>query len=592
MTDNVKDSDSVKTDPGESGPDRATEPAAPDAGGPALSMREIAEGLVEAGKLQRSGLDRALRVHQDTGKPLAAVLTKLGLVSDADLAASLAGALGVKLATPEDFPDAPLLEDLLSMRFLRQARILPIALDENSVMAAMADPLDRFAVDAVRLATGLPVRVSVATPADIEAALDRLYGASHDRIQDISDDAGSIGDAEADVERLKDLASEAPVIRLVNLLIERAVEQRASDIHIEPFEGRLRVRYRLDGLLREIDSPPDRLAPAIVSRIKIMARLNIAERRLPQDGRIKATVRGRELDLRVATIPTLYGESVVLRILDRDATVLDFAALGFDEETLEIYLSVLDLPYGIVLATGPTGSGKTTTLYTSLLRLNDPTRKILTVEDPVEYQLDGVVQVQVKPEIDLTFGRALRSFLRHNPDILMIGEIRDLETAKIAVEMALTGHRVLSTLHTNDAASAVARLIDMGVPHYLLTATVNGVVAQRLVRALCAECREAYEPSPEFLARLGGNGDQPQVLYRAVGCDKCGGTGYSGRTALLEILVMDDTLRRLVLQQADAKEIERAASEAGMRTLYEDGLRKAAAGLTSIEEVLGVTRAD
>lgn len=552
-------------------------------------MRDLARDLVAAGKLQPAGLDRALRVHEETGEALATVLTKLGLASETDVASFLSSRLGLQRIAADDFPAAPLLEDKLSVRFLRQARVMPIELDEDSVVLAMADPLDSFAADAVRLAAGMPVAVRVATPSDIESALERLYGGGRDRMHEISGDAGAAGDAEADVERLRDLASEAPVIRLVNLLIDRAIEQRASDIHIEPFEGRLRVRYRVDGVLRETDAPPERLTQAIISRIKIMARLNIAERRLPQDGRIKVAVRGKEFDLRVSTTPSMHGESVVLRILARDGAVLDFAALGFEDDSLAAYLSTIERPYGIVLVTGPTGSGKTTTLYTSLLRLNSPDRKILTVEDPVEYQLDGVLQVQIKPEIGLTFARALRSFLRQDPDILMIGEIRDLETAQIAVQAALTGHLVLSTLHTNDAAGAVARLMDMGVPDYLLTSTMNGVAAQRLVRRLCPDCREAYQPSDELLGRLQASGEAPAALYRAVGCKQCNGLGYAGRTALLEILVVDDELRRLVLQHADAKELERVAIERGMRTLYRDGLRKAAQGHTSIEEVLRVT---
>jgi len=551
-------------------------------------MRDVAQRLVEAGKLQPSGLDRALRVNEETGENLAGALTKLGLVSEIDLAAAYAEALGLKLLSRAEFPDEPLFEDRLSFRFLRQARVVPIEHGADGVVLAMADPLDRFAVDAVRMASGAPVEIRVATPADIEAALHSLYDGGGESAAGAEIGNGGV-DAEADVERLRDLASEAPVIRLVNRMIERAVEQRASDIHIEPFEGRLRVRYRVDGVLREAEFPADRLAAAIVSRIKIVAHLNIAERRLPQDGRIKVVVRGKEFDLRVSTTPSLYGESVVMRILDRDGAVLDFKTLGFRDDTLKSYLSVLERPHGILLVTGPTGSGKTTTLYTSLIRLNSPERKILTIEDPVEYQLDGVLQVQVKPEIDLTFARALRSFLRQDPDILMIGEIRDLETAQIGVQAALTGHLVLSTLHTNDAAGAIARLMDMGVPDYLLTSTVNGVAAQRLVRKLCPHCREAREPDAELLERLGTGDERPPVLFHPTGCDKCNGTGYSGRSALLEVLVMDDTLRRLVLQRADAREIEKAAIEGGMLTIYRDGLRKAAEGITSIEEVLRVT---
>jgi general secretion pathway protein E len=551
-------------------------------------MLGLAQRLVEAGKLQPSGLERALRVNAETGEHLSSALTKLGLISEIDLAAAYANELGLKLVERKDFPDEPLFEDRLSLRFLQQARVVPIEQGPDGAVLAMADPLDRFAIDAVGMAAGTPVEVRVATPADIEAALHSLYSRGGAGAADETGDQNGV-DAEADVERLRDLASEAPVIRLVNRMIERAVEQRASDIHIEPFEGRLRVRNRVDGVLHETDSPADRLASAIVSRIKIMARLNIAERRLPQDGRIKVVVRGKEFDLRISTTPSLHGESVVMRILDRDGAVLDFKALGFLDDTLESYLSALERPHGILLVTGPTGSGKTTTLYTSLLRLNSPERKILTVEDPVEYQLDGVLQVQVKPEIELTFARALRSFLRQDPDILMIGEIRDLETAQIGVQAALTGHLVLSTLHTNDAAGAIARLMDMGVPDYLLTSTINGVAAQRLVRNLCPHCRQATEPDAELLERLGAGGDAPRMLYGAKGCDRCNQTGYFGRSALLEVLVMDDALRRLVLQRADAREIEKAAVEAGMRTLYQDGLRKAAEGITSIEEVLRVT---
>lgn len=551
-------------------------------------MRNLAQRLVEAGKLQPSGLDRALRVNEETGENLASALTKLGLVSEIDLAAAYAETLGLKLVARTDFPTEPLFEDRLSLRFLQQARVVPMEQGPDGVVLAMADPLDRFAIDAVRMAAGTPVEVRVATPADIEGALHGLYDGGGDRAADITGGDGGV-DAEADVERLRDLASEAPVIRLVNRMIERAVEQRASDIHIEPFEGRIRVRYRVDGVLREAESPADRLAAAIVSRIKIMARLNIAERRLPQDGRIKVVVRGKEFDLRVSTTPSLHGESVVMRILDRDGAVLDFKSLGFLDDTLKTYLSVLERPHGILLVTGPTGSGKTTTLYTSLMRLNSPERKILTVEDPVEYQLDGVLQVQVKPDIELTFARALRSFLRQDPDIMMIGEIRDLETAQIGVQAALTGHLVLSTLHTNDAAGAIARLMDMGVPDYLLTSTINGVAAQRLVRKLCPHCREAREPDAELLDRLGAGDEPPRVFYHPTGCDKCNGGGYSGRSALLEVLVMDDTLRRLVLKRADAREIEQAAIEGGMMTIYRDGLRKAAEGITSIEEVLRVT---
>jgi general secretion pathway protein E len=571
----------------------AMDPTAP--GGSEAFLDSLAEVLTAAGKLQAPALARARRVSAETGERLDAALTKLGLVSDKDLAQAIAQTAGLELAGDNDFPQSPVFETALSARFLRQARVVPLVDDAERAVVAVADPLDSFVIDALRLATERPIELRIATPAQIEAALDRLYGDAN-AIEVLAGDArdAAAGQADADVERLRDQASEAPVIRLVNLLIERAVEQGASDVHLEPFEGRLRVRYRVDGVLREVEAPPARLTQAVISRVKIMALLNIAERRLPQDGRIRLATRGREIDLRVSTAPAVHGESVVLRILDREGVSLDFGSLGFAEDAAERYLQLLDNPHGVLLLTGPTGSGKTTTLYASLLRLNTDDRKILTVEDPVEYQLDGIVQVQVKSEIELTFATALRSFLRQDPDIMMVGEIRDLETAQIAVQAALTGHLVLSTLHTNEAAGAVTRLLEMGVPDYLLSSTLNGVAAQRLVRRLCPDCREGYAPDDELVRRLKMDkllpGGAPDTLFRAVGCAACGGTGYRGRLGVIEVLVMSDEIRRLILSQPDALAIEQMARKEGMRSLYEDALAKAAAGATSIEEVLRTTR--
>jgi general secretion pathway protein E len=381
------------------------------------------------------------------------------------------------------------------------------------------------------------------------------------------------------------------VIRLVNLIIQRAVELRASDIHIEPFENRLKVRYRIDGVLEEGEAPPQNLTAAIISRVKIMARLNIAERRLPQDGRIMQRVQGRELDLRVSTMPTAHGESVVMRLLDRESVVLDFQHLGFSDELLQRFGQVLRQPHGILLVTGPTGSGKTTTLYTALSKLNTPGVKIITVEDPVEYQIEGINQVQAKPQIGLDFAGALRSIVRQDPDIIMIGEMRDLETARIAIQSALTGHLVLSTLHTNNAAGGVTRLLDMGVEDYLLTSTVNGILAQRLVRRLEPSHAERYEASPEEIDKFGLRRYQPSGtihLYRPR-ASALSPTGYLGRTTIMEFLVMDDALRRAVMRHAGMGELEQLAREAGMRTMYEDGIAKALAGETTIEEVLRVT---
>jgi general secretion pathway protein E len=547
--------------------------------------------LIERGKLDAASLERAQRLQAETGERIHVILTKLGLVAEKDMALVLADCLGLPLVTADDYPAEPVLEDRISPKFLKESRIIPLAETGQGLELAMADPLDSYAVDAVRLSAGRPVLPRVGVPADIETAFERLYGSGRTSIEQILEgDAARKGEETVqDVEHLKDLASEAPVIRLVNHLISKAVETRASDIHVEPFEQRLRVRYRIDGVLREVEAPPNRLQAAVISRIKIMAKLNIAETRLPQDGRIKLAIRGKEVDFRVSTVPTMHGESVVLRVLDRGSIALDFAALGFDGQSLETYLDILERPNGIVLVTGPTGSGKTTTLYTSLLRLNTGEKKILTVEDPIEYQLEGINQLQVKPRIGLTFAGALRSFLRQDPDIIMVGEIRDLETAEIAVQAALTGHLVLSTLHTNDSAGTITRLLDMGVPDYLLTSTVNGVVAQRLVRTLCTHCRTPYQLLPEMVEQLGlDRAGDAVTVYQAQGCDQCNGTGYLGRTGVLEMLAMTDPIRRLVLRRSEAHEIHQEAVRSGMRSMYRDGLAKALTGITTLEEVMRV----
>jgi general secretion pathway protein E len=547
--------------------------------------------LIERGKLDAASLERAQRLQAETGERIHVILTKLGLVAEKDMALVLADCLGLPLVTADDYPAEPVLEDRISPKFLKESRIIPLAETGQGLELAMADPLDSYVVDAVRLSAGRPVLPRVGVPADIEVAFERLYGSGRTSIEQILEgDAARKGEETVqDVEHLKDLASEAPVIRLVNHVISKAVETRASDIHIEPFEQTLRIRYRIDGVLREVEAPPNRLRAAVISRVKIMAKLNIAETRLPQDGRIKLAIRGKEVDFRVSTVPTMHGESVVLRVLDRGSIALDFAALGFDGQSLEIYLDILERPNGIVLVTGPTGSGKTTTLYTSLLRLNTGEKKILTVEDPIEYQLEGINQLQVKPRIGLTFAGALRSFLRQDPDIIMVGEIRDLETAEIAVQAALTGHLVLSTLHTNDSAGTITRLLDMGVPDYLLTSTVNGVVAQRLVRTLCTHCRTPYQLLPEMVEQLGlDRAGDAVTVYQAQGCDQCNGTGYLGRTGVLEMLAMTDPIRRLVLRRSEAHEIHQEAVRSGMRSMYRDGLAKALTGITTLEEVMRV----
>ncbi|HUK59486.1 MAG TPA: ATPase, T2SS/T4P/T4SS family [Stellaceae bacterium] len=550
---------------------------------------EIGEVLVASGKLSQAGLERALRLSSPGGERFLALLSKLGLVSERDVAEALAARLGLALAGPSDFPDAPPLEEL-GANFLRHAKVLPLADEPQAIHLAMADPLDEVTIRAIELKAQKRVVPRIATVSDIEAALERLYPAPGTAAI-AAEPAHEAADAHRDVERLKDLASGAPVIRLANQLIARAVELRASDIHIEPREHGLAVRYRIDGALQDMEAPPAATGPALVSRLKIMARLDIAERRLPQDGRIRVPVRGRQIDMRVSTVPTINGENVVLRVLDRASVELEFAKLGFDGALEESFLKLLDQPNGILLVTGPTGSGKTTTLYTSLRHLNLPDKKLFSVEDPVEYQLDGVSQVEVRPHIGMSFAHVLRSILRQDPDIIMVGEIRDRETAEIAIQAALTGHLVLSTLHTNSAAGTVTRLLDMGIPDYLLTSTLNGIEAQRLVRRLCTECREAYEPVTGFLEQIGAARPAGTRLWRARGCASCNGTGFRGRVSIVELMPMSPALRRLVLAHAETQEIEQTAVAEGMRTMFQSGLALALGGTTTVEEVLRATRA-
>lgn len=563
--------------------------------GRADDATDIQSVLTSRGLLSDAALERVRRLHQEGGERIDLIAAKLGLISDRDLAQAYSQLLGSPVLTSADFPPEPIAAERLSAAFLKRARVIPIAETDSAVVTGMADPLDDATARAVEFAMGKPVARRAALPTDIDAAHERLYGGGRSTIDQIYEAAGERDDTEraSDLERLKDLASEAPVIRLVNTLITRAVEMVASDIHLESTETDLRVRYRIDGMLREMETPPARLRSAIISRIKIMAKLNIAERRLPQDGRIRLAVRGKEIDFRVSTTPAIHGESVVLRILDRSSLSLDFTALGFDNTQLPQFMDCLMRPHGIVLVTGPTGSGKTTTLYAALTQLNSPDRKILTAEDPVEYVLAGINQVQMNADIGLTFATALQSFLRQDPDIMMIGEIRNLETAQIAVQAALTGHLVLSTVHTNDAASAMTRLLDMGIENYLLNSTVNAVIGQRLVRRLCERCREPYEPAPELVATLdldAADRDGPLSLYRPRGCPACNGLGFAGRTMILELMVMNDDIRTLVLRQAEAREVQAEAIRGGMQTMYGHGMRKALAGITTIEEVFRVTR--
>jgi general secretion pathway protein E len=544
------------------------------------------------GKLNEADLAKAQHLASEGRESVAVMLVRMGMISERNLMDAFAKSGNIPLVEADDYPAIPLEEENLSLRFMKEVQAVPIRLDDGVLVVAVVDPSDDYVRKAIEVATGYQVQFEVGVASEIESAIERLYGSGRSVMGEIVDGLVDSNEHEEDVEHLKDLASEAPVIRLVNLIVQRAVESRASDIHVEPFEERLKVRYRVDGVLSEAESPPLHSTAAIISRIKIMAKLNIAERRLPQDGRITVRVQGKELDLRVSTVPTLFGESVVIRLLDKESVTFDFEALGFDGVPLERMKGILDFPHGIVLVTGPTGSGKSTTLYTALHRLNTPSRKIITVEDPVEYQLEGINQIQVKAQIDLTFANALRAIVRQDPDVIMVGEMRDLETARIAVQSALTGHLVLSTLHTNTAAGSVTRLLDMGVDDYLITSTVNGILAQRLVRRLCPHCKEPYPAMPELvkeldLGRFVSAGEEIR-LYRAVGCEHCGSSGYYGRLSLTEVLIMSDKIRQLVMQHANAGEIHHVSVAEGMNSLYQDGLRKAVAGRTTIEEVMRV----
>ena len=545
-------------------------------------MRRLGEILVERGQLEAEELEKALAVQSVRPDKVGKILSDLGYVATRDVLAALSEQLEIPIVAAAEFPAVSPAIEGLSARFMRQFRFLPLAVEDSTVTLAMADPLDFETISAVRLYTKLNVRALLAPETDVLAALEKYFPGEEEVAGSGSAPAAVGGAAETeDVEQLRDMASEAPVIRLVNNLIARAVEQRASDIHLEPFEKEFRVRYRIDGVLYNRDAPPRELRAAVISRLKLMARLNIAERRLPQDGRIRLRTLGKEIDLRVSTLPTLYGESVVMRLLDRSAgDFYELPNLGFSETMLARMEHHTSQPHGIFLVTGPTGSGKSTTLYSVLKRINLPDKKIITIEDPVEYQMDGINQIHVNPQIGLTFAAGLRHIVRQDPDVIMVGEIRDLETAEIAIRAALTGHLVFSTLHTNDAPSAITRLTDMGVENYLISSSLLAVLAQRLVRLICPHCRVVDERQAAL--------DRP--VYRGAGCDRCSHIGYRGRQGILELMEVNDEIRRLVVQNADASVLTAAARSNGMRTLKEDGWDKVYRGVTTVEEVVRVAQ--
>jgi general secretion pathway protein E len=521
------------------------------------------------------------------------LLARMGIASDVDIAEVLSEVLDLPLATKSEFPIENITQELISQRFLKEQKVIPLAIDEQKVTVAMSDPTDVDTQQAISMACDRSIGVKVGIASEITSSIDQLFGDRASQMDQILDDVALEEISDEEVDHLKDLASEAPVIRLVNLIIQRAVEQHASDIHIEPFEGQLKVRYRIDGVLKEAESPAKQFAAAIISRIKIMAKLDIAERRLPQDGRIRTRMQGTEFDMRISTIPTMHGESVVIRLLNQQSIVLDFDSLGFSQQVCDKLTDILLQPHGMVLITGPTGSGKTTSLYTALNQLNEPNRKIITVEDPIEYQLEGINQIQAKASIGLTFASALRSIVRQDPDVIMVGEMRDLETAEICIKSALTGHLVLSTLHTNDAASSITRLIEMRVEDYLLTSTLNAIVAQRLVRVLCKHCKQPQAAPQKFIDDCHDNhldAASDAQIYSAKGCDQCSGTGYTGRTCIVELLCLDEEIKKKILEHADANELQSIAISNGMQTMYQDGLAKVLSGVTTLEEITRVTK--
>ena len=556
--------------------------------------KNIGEILLEEGLIKGEELEKALQEQTKTRARLASILVNLGYLSEDAMLKALSIQMGIPFLTLRDYPKIPpVIDPPLSIKFLKQYKLIPLEKRDSVLKVAMSDPLDSFAINGLRLATDCAIEPCIGRERDILTVIDQYYGGTvtmEKIIEGIEEKEMEVApwQVEEEIEHLRDLAQEAPIINLVNLLITRAVERRASDIHIEPFEDGLHIRYRIDGILHQTESPPKNLHPAIVSRIKIMAKLNIAERRLPQDGRIKLKVLGKDIDIRVSSVPMLYGEGVVMRLLDPTG-IIGLEVLGFEVKNRERFEDLIKKPYGMFLVTGPTGSGKTTTLYAALSMMNTREKKVITIEDPIEYYLEGVNQIQVKPKIGLTFADGLRSIVRQDPDIIMVGEIRDVETADIAIHAALTGHLVFSTLHTNDAAGAVTRLKDMGVEGYLISSSLLGVLAQRLVRVICNKCKITYAPDKELADELGVK--MNFQTYKGKGCEICDHTGYKGRTGIFELLLVNDEIRRLIVEKKGSDVIAQKAIEFGMKTLRDDGWEKVRAGITTVDEVIRVTQA-
>ena len=550
--------------------------------------------LLDSDKITEKTLEEIRRNGFQRGKYLGKVLVDHGYIHSQVLLETLSQELGFPYLQATDFPKdtmpIPGLE--ISEVFLKEKQVLPLKMVDDCLTLAAFDPFDLETFENLKISLGKEIKINLSSQEDILEGIERFYGRGHSAMGRMVSSIQEEEDIELDLEsteHIRDMASEAPVIKLVNHIVNQAIDMGASDIHLEPFADDLILRYRIDGMLYEHEAPPKRLNSAIVTRIKIMAHLDIAERRLPQDGRIRIQSQGKDIDVRVSTLPTLFGESVVMRILDRGNIVVNLDHLGFPKQELEIYQQLIHKPYGQILVTGPTGSGKTTTLYGSLEKINTPDKKIVTIEDPVEYQLRGVNQIHIKPQIGLTFATGLRSIVRQDPDVIMIGEIRDSETADIAIQSALTGHLVFSTVHTNDASGAITRLQEMGIESFLISSAVLGVLAQRLVRVICTECKESCAIEPGTLLDMGIDDPEPPSSFRGRGCTHCNETGYRGRTGIYELLVIGDEVRQLILSHAGTQEIRECAIHLGMTTLRQDGWRKVLAGVTTVEEIIRVT---
>ena len=553
-------------------------------------MKQLGDILLEGGHVTREQLETAVEEQRRLGRSLGRVLVDMGMLSEGQLVAALATQIGLKFVDLSDYPVDGSAVSRVPSAVCRRHNALPIGYDEGKLVVAMADPANVFAVDDIRSMTGLEVKSVVATKADVIAAINR-YHRGDDEMDELTSAIDNGSDDDDDLSNVKEIVEDAPIVKFVNLLITQGIQDRASDIHIEPTEHDLRVRFRIDGVLHEVMRSPKTITSGVTSRLKIMADINIAERRIPQDGRLSVNANGKKIDLRVATLPTVWGEKIVMRILDNSTAMLKLSDLGFGQENYDVYSKSFVKPYGMILVTGPTGSGKSTTLYATLNIVSRPEVNVITVEDPVEYRLPGINQVQTNAKAGLTFAAALRSILRSDPDIVLLGEIRDKETAHIAIEAALTGHLVLSTLHTNDAPSAVVRLTEMGIEPFLVGSALDCVLAQRLARRLCPKCKEAYTPSREQLVemRFPWDPDEPlPTLYRPIGCSACSKTGYKGRLALHEVMAVTEEIEKLAVEHASALAIGKVALEQGMITLRDDGLAKVKAGHTSMEEILRV----